>query len=66
MVIFDPMVYPMDTAWLDGKTPAERYKQTRPGYYQEMVRAGLVETPNVATGQQHAEEPTKADGEPQV
>jgi len=33
MVIFDPLVYPMDTAWLDGKVPADHYRHSRPGYY---------------------------------
>jgi len=32
-VIFDPAVYPMDTAWIDGKIPADHYRHTRPGYY---------------------------------
>lgn len=45
LVIFDPMVYPMDTAWLDGKISADHYRHTRPGYYRELVRAGLVERP---------------------
>jgi formate dehydrogenase gamma subunit len=62
MVIFDPMVYPMDTAWLDGKAPADHYKQTRPGYYRELVKVGLVETPEAAIGPQPAEEPAKGDG----
>jgi len=45
LVIFDPAVYPMDTAWLDGKIPADHYRHTRPAYYRELRRAGLVETP---------------------
>jgi cytochrome b subunit of formate dehydrogenase len=40
LVIFDPLVYPMDTAWLDGKTPAEHYQHTRPAYYRELSRQG--------------------------
>jgi formate dehydrogenase gamma subunit len=43
MVIFDPVVYPMDTAWLNGKVPADHYLQTRPEYLQALERAGLVE-----------------------
>ena len=54
LVIFDPAVYPMDTAWVNGKVPAEHYRQTRPGYYRELGRAGLLETP---------EEPDSPDGE---
>ncbi len=43
LVIFDPMVYPMDTAWLDGKIPADHYRHTRPAYYRELSRKGLVQ-----------------------
>ena len=43
MVIFDPLVYPMDTAWLDGKIPAEHYRHSRPAYLRALQRAGLFE-----------------------
>ncbi|HVI10987.1 MAG TPA: cytochrome b/b6 domain-containing protein, partial [Candidatus Binatia bacterium] len=43
MVIFDPLVYPMDTAWLDGKVPADHYRHSRPEYYRALQRAGLIE-----------------------
>jgi cytochrome b subunit of formate dehydrogenase len=33
MVIFDPLVYPMDTAWINGKVPADHYRHSRPAYY---------------------------------
>jgi formate dehydrogenase gamma subunit len=46
LVIFDPMVYPMDTAWLNGKIPADHYRHSRPEYYRALKRAGLVELPN--------------------
>jgi cytochrome b subunit of formate dehydrogenase/DnaJ-class molecular chaperone len=42
LVIFDPLVYPMDTAWLDGKIPADHYRHSRPGYLRALRRAGLV------------------------
>jgi cytochrome b subunit of formate dehydrogenase len=29
MVIFDPDVYPMDLAWLTGRTNAEHFRRTR-------------------------------------
>jgi formate dehydrogenase gamma subunit len=45
LVIFDPMVYPMDTAWLDGKIPADHYRHSRPEYYRALERAHLVELP---------------------
>jgi cytochrome b subunit of formate dehydrogenase len=45
MVIFDPLVYPMDTAWIDGKVPADHYRHSRPEYLRALERAGLVELP---------------------
>ena len=60
MVIFDPAVYPMDTAWLDGKVPADHYRHTRPAYYRQLAKEGLVETPEESsTG--HAPEPAHGD-----
>jgi hypothetical protein len=38
MVIFDPLVYPMDTAWLDGKVPADHYRHLRPAYLRALER----------------------------
>jgi len=46
LVIFDPMVYPMDTAWLNGKIPADHYRHSRPEYFRTLERAGLVELPS--------------------
>jgi len=37
-VIFDPDVYPMDRAWLTGKTSADHLRHTRPEYYDELQR----------------------------
>jgi formate dehydrogenase gamma subunit len=42
IVIFDPLVYPMDTAWLDGKIPAEHYRHSRPAYLRALERVGLA------------------------
>jgi cytochrome b subunit of formate dehydrogenase len=42
MVIFDPIVYPMDLSWLTGKVPADHYRHTRPEYYRALEQAGLV------------------------
>ncbi len=39
LVIFDPDVYPMETAWLNGKMSAEHLRHTRPAYYAALVRA---------------------------
>ncbi|HEV3238677.1 MAG TPA: hypothetical protein VGZ25_16940, partial [Gemmataceae bacterium] len=44
-VIFDPLVYPMDTAWINGKVPADHYRHSRPAYLRALERAGLVELP---------------------
>jgi formate dehydrogenase gamma subunit len=46
MVIFDPLVYPMDTAWLDGKVPADHYRHSRPAYLRALQRVGLVTLAN--------------------
>jgi cytochrome b subunit of formate dehydrogenase len=54
MVIFDPLVYPMDTAWLNGKVPADHYRHTRPEYYRALRRAHLIE----GDGKPAASEPT--------
>jgi formate dehydrogenase gamma subunit len=37
-VVFDPEVYPMDKAWLTGKTSAAHLRHTRPAYYAELLR----------------------------
>jgi hypothetical protein len=50
MVIFDPLVYPMDTAWLDGKAPADHYRHSRPEYYRALEPAHLVESPTEPAG----------------
>ena len=46
MVIFDPLVYPMDTAWINGKVPADHYRHSRPEYLRALERAHLVELPS--------------------
>jgi cytochrome b subunit of formate dehydrogenase len=46
LVIFDPMVYPMDTAWLNGKVPADHYRHSRPEYFRALGRAHLIELPS--------------------
>jgi cytochrome b subunit of formate dehydrogenase/5-methylcytosine-specific restriction endonuclease McrA len=40
LVIFDPLVYPMDLAWLTGKAPADHYRHTRPEYLRRLELAG--------------------------
>lgn len=42
LVIFDPAVYPMETAWIDGKVPADHYKESRPEYLRALEQAGMV------------------------
>jgi len=46
MVIFDPLVYPMDTAFIDGKVSADHYRHSRPEYLRALERARLVEDPS--------------------
>lgn len=40
MVIFDPVVYPMDLAWLNGKVPADHYRHSRPQYFCALDQEG--------------------------
>lgn len=44
-VIFDPVVYPMDLAWLNGKVPAEHYEHARPEYLAALRRAEIPPEP---------------------
>jgi formate dehydrogenase gamma subunit len=46
MVVFDPLVYPMDTAFIDGKVPADHYRHSRPEYYRALERAHMIELPS--------------------
>jgi cytochrome b subunit of formate dehydrogenase len=43
IVIFDPLVYPMDLAWLDGKVPAAHYQHTRPAYLRALQQAAMAD-----------------------
>jgi cytochrome b subunit of formate dehydrogenase len=61
LVIFDPMVYPMDTAWLDGKISADHYRHTRPAYYRQLVREGLVKGEDEALEEHASPEPAAGD-----
>jgi formate dehydrogenase gamma subunit len=54
MVIFDPLVYPMDTAWLNGKVPADHYRHARPAYYRALERAHLIELPKEPANSEEA------------
>lgn len=37
LVIYDPDVYPMDLAWLNGKASGDHLRETKPDYYWELV-----------------------------
>jgi formate dehydrogenase gamma subunit len=50
MTIFDPDVYPMDRAWLTGKTSADHLRHTRPAYYLELRREQQQESAQGADG----------------
>jgi len=43
MVIFDPLVYPMDLAWLTGKIPADHYRHSRPEYFRFLEKTKTSE-----------------------
>jgi len=62
IVIFDPLVYPMDTAWLDGKVPAEHYRHTRPEYLEFLEAGGSRKEAQVSEPQQKEEEPQEPAG----
>jgi len=61
LVIFDPMVYPMDTAWLDGKVAADHYRHARPAYFRQLERAGLVSNPELDDDTSESAEPVPGD-----
>ena len=63
MVIFDPMVYPMDTAWFDGKVPAEHYRHSRPAYLRALLQAEHAEAVAAAAAKQKKDEATAANAE---
>ncbi len=65
MVIFDPLVYPMDTAWLNGKVPADHYRHSRPEYFRALQRAGLVESPADVTVQDDQGPSEASEGAPE-
>lgn len=47
MVIFDPVVYPMDVSWLNGKVPAHHYRHCRPAYLRALEQPQVQEPPGV-------------------
>jgi cytochrome b subunit of formate dehydrogenase len=55
MVNFDPLVYPMDTAWINGKVPADHYRHSRPEYLRALERAHMVESANPSVEEVEAE-----------
>jgi len=46
LVIFDPDVYPMDLAWLNGNTSADHLRETRPEYYKKLVERDAAGKPD--------------------
>ena len=62
LVIFDPLVYPMDTAWLDGKIPVDHYRHLRPAYLRALEREAAAES--VREEKPAAEERPGADAPP--
>ena len=43
LVIFDPLVYPMDLAWLTGKAPSDHYRHSRPEYLRFLEESSVSE-----------------------
>ncbi|HEU0369844.1 MAG TPA: cytochrome b/b6 domain-containing protein, partial [Candidatus Acidoferrum sp.] len=54
MVIFDPLVYPMDLAWLTGKVPAEHYRHSRPAYFRALAQSKSAQAPQTANANANA------------
>jgi cytochrome b subunit of formate dehydrogenase len=59
-VIFDPLVYPMDLAWLTGKVHADHYRHSRPEYFRLLEQSERCDTQNAAEKASDAE-PTQAN-----
>jgi formate dehydrogenase gamma subunit len=58
--MFDPDVYPMDRAWIDGKVSAEHLRQTRPIYYAEATGSEFTladEPPETQTVDEYEADP---------
>jgi len=64
LVIFDPLVYPMDTAWLDGKISADHYRHSRPEYLRMLQQADAVKSvPHEAPAEKRSENFPGADSQ---
>ena len=62
IVIFDPLVYPMDLSWLNGKVPASHYLHTRPAYLRALQQAEAVhQAPSEAPAGEVADDPPSAN-----
>jgi len=55
MVIFDPLVYPMDLAWLNGKVPASHYEHSRPGYLELLRRDEIPGSADSASSREQSD-----------
>lgn len=62
-VIFDPLVYPMDLAWLNGRVPAEHYEHSRPEYLAELRTNELAE-PTAVDVEKSVADSTNSEREP--
>jgi cytochrome b subunit of formate dehydrogenase len=58
MVVFDPDVYPMDRAWLTGKTSADHLRHTRPQYAAELERMAQPPAAEAPAAPQEEEPPS--------
>lgn len=67
MTIFDPDVYPMDRAWLTGKTSADHLRHTRPEYFAQLLREQQAAEPAPASpteGNSSEAPPSEPTGKP--
>ena len=62
VTIFDPDVYPMDRAWLTGKTSADHLRHTRPKYFARLLREQETpDTPSTAPSQENSSEASRSE-----
>ncbi len=60
-VIFDPDVYPLNWAWLDGRMPVEQFKEEHPLAYEQMMEAARAEEAQQKAGSSPETAPQEGD-----
>jgi cytochrome b subunit of formate dehydrogenase len=59
MVIFDPLIYPMDTAWFNGKVPADLYRHSRPEYFRTLQATARANDSSTTQEREQGPEPAE-------